>query len=136
MGRFFGHFCLLITVIIWGCSFVATKIALGYFSPVEVMALRLLLALPAMVAVLALRGIKPSYRAGSFRALALGSVIIIAHWLIQFIGVSKTTATNTGWLIAVTPLIMAMASALFLHEQLRRTLWLGVVVATAGVALL
>lgn len=136
MKKFFGHFCLLITVIIWGSSFVATKIALGYFSAVEVMALRLLLALPAMIVVLALRGIRPNYQHGSVRPLIFGSIILIAHWLIQFVGISKTTATNTGWLIAVTPLAMAVASAMFLHERLRKVLWLGVVVASAGVVLL
>ncbi len=136
MSRYLGHFCLLITVIIWGASFVATKIALEHLTPVELMALRLLIGLPAMILVLALRRIKPTFKPGAWKALALGSAVIAVHWFIQFTGINHTTATNTGWLIAITPLVMVVASALFLKERLRRFLWLGVVVASIGVVLL
>lgn len=135
-GGLVGHLCLLITVIIWGGSFVATKVALRYLSPVELLALRLLIGLPALILVLALRRVKPKYQPGAWRALTLGSIVISIHWLIQITGMKYTSATNTGWIIAITPLIMAVASGIFLHEKLRRNLWLGVVFASLGVVLL
>ena len=45
------HLSLLFAVILWGWSFVATKVLLQYLSPVEVMGARLLLGVPPMIVV-------------------------------------------------------------------------------------
>ncbi len=126
---------LLFAVTIWGWTFVATKICLQYLSPVEVMGLRLFIALPILFAILLARGIRIDVRR-NLGPLTLASTIIGLHFIIQITGLKYTSATNTGWIIAVTPLVMALLAAVFLKESLHRTLVAGIGIATAGIVLL
>ena len=66
----------------------------------------------------------------------LGSTIITAHFLIQITGLEFTTATNTGWIISITPLVMALLAWLLLGEKLRRGTVAGIAIATLGILLL
>ena len=43
---------LLLAVIFWGLSFVATKMVLQFLSPIEIIAIRLLLGIPVLYLVL------------------------------------------------------------------------------------
>ncbi len=126
---------LLFAVTIWGWTFVATKICLQHISPVEVMGLRLFIALPVLLAIILGRGIKLNVLR-NLRPLALSSTIIGLHFIIQITGLKYTSATNTGWIIAVTPLVMALLAAIVLKEPLHRTLLAGIGIATAGIVLL
>ena len=130
-----ARFLLLFTVVVWGWSFVATKICLNYMTPLELIGLRLLIALPVMAVIMRIRRINLRFTSHR-RALALGSIIIGLHVFIQITGINYTTATNTGWIIAVTPLVMAVAAFLILKEKITRRAILGIVVATAGILLL
>ncbi|MGH9337661.1 MAG: EamA family transporter, partial [Vicinamibacteria bacterium] len=47
---------LLVAVIIWGWTFVATKICLSYMSPIQLVASRFFIAAPALFLVAKLRG--------------------------------------------------------------------------------
>jgi drug/metabolite transporter (DMT)-like permease len=68
--------------------------------------------------------------------LAAGGIILTAHFLIQIAGLTMTTATNTAWIITVTPLALAVLSFVFLRERLGRGGMAGIAVATAGIFLL
>jgi RarD protein len=133
MSRFVGHLCLLTTVIIWGTAFVATKVCLRYLTPVELLGLRLAIGLPALILVLMLRRTKWEVPRTAIKGLLLGSAIIAVHWLIQITGIKYTTATNTGWIIATTPLVLAVMSVVILRERTGKFLWIGVLLATVGV---
>jgi drug/metabolite transporter (DMT)-like permease len=126
---------LLCAVVIWGWTFVATKICLAYMTPIELLGLRLLIAVPVLAVVAALRGSRRPPRL-PWRTVLLGSTVIGLHFLIQITGLRYTTATNTGWIIAVTPVVMALMSRLVLGERISRGLAYGIMVATVGVVVL
>jgi drug/metabolite transporter (DMT)-like permease len=132
---FLANMLLLLTVIIWGWSFVATKICLSYLSPIETIVLRLLIGLPMLFTLIKLKRVKLDldYRN---RSLSIAAVIITAHFLIQANGLKYTTATNTGWIIALIPLIVAVLAFIFLKEHIGRKLIGGIVIASIGVLLL
>jgi drug/metabolite transporter (DMT)-like permease len=50
-----------------------------------------------------------------------------------YVGARETTAVNIGLLYAVSPVLVALASALWLHERFGALQWAGVAVAMAGV---
>jgi drug/metabolite transporter (DMT)-like permease len=129
------RFLLLFTVIIWGWSFVASKICLDYMTPVELMGLRFLIALPVMYSIIFVKKLKLNFREYKGR-LFLGSLIISLHFYIQITGIKYTSATNTGWIIAVTPLVMALLAWIILKEYLSFRTIFGIGVATAGIILL
>ena len=130
-----ARFLLLCAVVIWGLTFVATKICLAYLSPLELLGLRLLIALPVMLALIAARRAPLSFRLPP-RPVLLGSGLIGIHFYIQITGLKYTSATNTGWIIAVTPVVIALLSALVLGERISPGLRTGIGVATLGIFLL
>jgi RarD protein len=127
---------LLVCVIIWGWTFVATKICLQYLTPAELLAARFVMATPLVWLIMRLRGSRLVIARG-LRAAALGSAaLFLFHFLVQTWGLERTSATNTSWLIAVSPLAMAILAYVLLKERLERNTWIGIGVAFVGVLLL
>jgi drug/metabolite transporter (DMT)-like permease len=127
---------LLFTVVVWGWTFVATKICLEFVTPVELLALRLLVGVPALAVVMLFQKQRLEFSARDRSRLLLGSVVITVHFLVQITGLNYTSATNTGWIIAVTPLVIVLLSFLFLKEQIGRNQVAGILLATVGILLL
>jgi drug/metabolite transporter (DMT)-like permease len=124
---------LLLAVVIWGSTFVASKICLSVMSPIQLVAGRFLIAAPALFLVARLRG--ASFRLGAHKkVLLLAMVIFSFHYLLQTWDLEFTTATNSGWLITVAPLTIALLAALFLREPTPPAV--GIVLASLGIVLL
>jgi RarD protein len=127
---------LLCTVIIWGWTFVATKVALKYMSPVEVLGWRLILGLPVLLAVIGAKRLRFGFCGGDRKFVLAASAVITVHFLLQVTGLKYTSATNTGWIISITPLVMVAMSFVFLRERIGRWQMVGIAVATLGILLL
>jgi drug/metabolite transporter (DMT)-like permease len=121
---------------IWGWTFVATKILVAELGPVEIYAMRLAIGLPFLTAILLVRRARLGFTRRDARPLFAGGVILTIHMLIQITGLMTTTATNTGWIISVSPLALAVLSYVFLRERIRRGAVAGIAVATIGILLL
>jgi drug/metabolite transporter (DMT)-like permease len=68
--------------------------------------------------------------------LLLGGAIFTVHFLVQIVGLETATATNTAWIISVSPLALAVLSFFFLRERIGWRGVVGIAVATAGILLL
>lgn len=135
-ARRLPHVLLLSAVVIWGWTFVATKILVAELGPVEIFGLRLALGLPCLAVLLLVRRLPLGFTREDAAPLLLGGAVFTAHFLIQIAGLETTTATAAGWIIAVTPLALAVLSWLFLHERLGWWAAVGIGVATGGILLL
>jgi RarD protein len=127
---------LLFTVIVWGWTFVATRICLAYVNPAELLGLRLLIGLPVLLVVILCKKVRFDFTRAEWITVLIGSAIITAHFLIQITGLKFTTATNTGWIISVSPLIMAVLAFVFLREKIGRAQVMAIAIATFGILLL
>jgi drug/metabolite transporter (DMT)-like permease len=127
---------LFAAVVIWGWTFVATKILVAEIGPVEIFALRLAIGLPFLGLVLLLKRVPLRFARADVRPLILGGAILTSHFLVQIAGIVTTTATNTAWIIAVSPLALAVLSFLFLRERIGWNGVAGIGVATLGLVLL
>ena len=127
---------LLICTIIWGWTFVATRVCLQYIDPVEVLGLRFLIGLPLLLVVVLVKRVRFEFTGRERRAVLLGSAILTLHFLVQITGLKYTSATNTGWIISVSPLVMAVLAYLILRERLGKRAIIGIAIATAGILLL
>jgi drug/metabolite transporter (DMT)-like permease len=130
------HVLLLSAVVIWGWTFVATKILVAELGPVEIFALRLVIGLPFLGALLLVKGVPLRFERADVRPLILGGAIFTLHVLVQVAGLVTTTATNTGWIISVSPLVIAVLSYFILRERIGWSGVAGIGVATAGIVLL
>jgi len=77
---------LLLTVIFWGLSFIATKMALQYLTPVEIIAIRLLLGAPTLYLVVLIKKIEIKFKKVDYFILLVASVVLSLHFLIQAFG--------------------------------------------------
>ena len=127
---------LLVCVVIWGWTFVATKICLAYMSPIELIGTRFLIGLPVLAGIVLWKKISLRFNKRDWGLLTFGAAIITVHFLIQAFALKYTSATNTGWIIAVTPLVMAVLSLLILKERIGKREITGICVATLGILLL
>jgi drug/metabolite transporter (DMT)-like permease len=127
---------LLVCVAIWGWTFVATKICLAYMNPIELIGARFAIGLPVLAGIVLWKKISLRFSRRDWGLLTFGSVIIAVHFLIQAFALKYTSATNTGWIIAVTPLVMAVLSFLILKERIGKKEITGIGVATLGILLL
>ena len=127
---------LLTAVIFWGWSFVFSKILLDFVSPVELMGLRFLIGLPVLFVIVKIKKLDLRFPKKDVKKVFIGAAIITIHFLIQLTGLQTTTATNTGWIISITPLIMAVLAVLILKEKLNIKVIIGIIIATFGILML
>jgi drug/metabolite transporter (DMT)-like permease len=110
---FSPRFAAFIAVVFWGISFVATKAALRDVSPVTLIFCRF--AIGALVLLALVRELPPRR---AWKQLALmGFIGVFVHQMLQAYGLTLTSATNSGWLIGLTPLWSAVLSAIVLRER-------------------
>ncbi len=126
----------LFAVFVWGASFVATRIALESFTPVGLVAVRMVLGAAVLVAagIVTRRSILPA--ASDLPVALLLGALLGGHSLIQAIGLRYTSAINAGWIIGFSPVPIALGGWLLLKQRLGAAAWAGFVVATAGVVLI
>ncbi|PKK82862.1 MAG: hypothetical protein CVT49_11775 [candidate division Zixibacteria bacterium HGW-Zixibacteria-1] len=130
------NFLLLLAVTFWGLSFVGTKIALAYLTPIEIVTARMFLGVPVLFLIMRFKRIAFHFEKGDYVIILIASMLLGIHFLIQAKGLIYTTATNTAWLIATIPIFIAFLSYLFLKEKLNIFKISGIAVATVGVLLL
>ena len=124
-------------VVVWGAGFVATRVALQYAAPFTYIGVRYALAaLVALIAAWAMGAAWPRDRK-QWAHIALAGLLVHAGYLggshyAQYWGLS---AGVTALILALQPLVTALAAARWLGERLTRLQGLGVAVGLGGVAL-
>ena len=124
----------LFSVTVWGASFVATKVALVDAAPITVVWLRFAMGVVILGLVVKLRGqfAFPKGKDWGYFAL-LGFLGITFHQWLQSTGLVTAQATTTGWIVASTPIFMALLGFIVLKERLTWQQTLGIILATVGV---
>src|ERR1041384_5299138 len=126
----------LFAVSAWGASFVATKIALQYAAPSTVVWLRFTMGVVILgVAVIFSKQIAlPQGRDWGYFAI-LGFLGITFHQWLQSTGLLTAQATTTAWIVASTPIFIALLGFFVLQEHLAWYQIVGILLATVGVLL-
>lgn len=132
-----GHITALITTLIWGTTFISTKILLTDFTPIEILFFRFLLGLFVLIAVYPKRlRIKDKKQELTFAAAGLCGICL--YYLLENIALTYTMATNVGVIISVAPFFTVVLSNVFLktEEKLKAQFFVGFIVAMAGICLI
>jgi drug/metabolite transporter (DMT)-like permease len=124
--------------IIWGFSFIATKIALEELSPFTLTAVRFGIGGVLLLLVQVHRNrefFKAFSRKDWLHVFLLAVVGVAGHTLLQSYGLLYTTAIDTGWIIAVYPLFITLGGRLFLGEPVTARKIAGIALGFLGVSL-
>ena len=126
----------LLAVILWGNSFIATKLALRELNPQTIILLRLIFGI-ALLVIFAIYTKKDfTLNLKNHGAIFILALIAVFHLWIQVTGLEYTSAASTGWIVGVTPVFMAILSIIFFKEKLSKTKIIGIIVAFSGLLLL
>jgi drug/metabolite transporter (DMT)-like permease len=126
----------LFAVSVWGASFIATKVSLRDVSPVTVVWLRFAMGVAILgIAVIARRQFAFP-KAGEWPYFALlGFLGITFHQWLQSTALLTSRASTTAWIVATTPVFMALLGWLALKEKLTWVQVSGIGLAAGGVLL-
>ncbi len=127
---------VVFAVVVWGASFVATKVALRYVLPVPLVWVRFAFGVVILGAATVWRGqfAYPKREELGYFAL-LGFLGITLHQWLQSTALLTAQATTTSWIIATTPVFMALLGWGVLKEEMTPMIVLGIVLAALGVLL-
>lgn len=121
-------------VVVWGASFIATKVALRELGPYSIIWGRFAVGLLVLAGVLLLRR---QWRVPSRRDLALfallGFLCVPFHQFLQTVGLKTAQASTSGWIIATTPVFIALLGRFVLGEKLGAGRTIGILLAASGV---
>lgn len=132
-----GHITALITIVIWGTTFISTKILLADFTPIEILFFRFLLGLIVLTIVYPKRfGIKNKKQELTFAAAGLCGICL--YYLLENIALTYTMASNVGIIISIAPFFTAVLSHMFMktEEKLKATFFIGFFIAMVGICLI
>ena len=132
-----GHLAALFTIIIWGTTFISTKVLLVDFKPVEILLFRFVVGFAALLLACP-HGMKKAGPRQEMTFMLAGLCGICLYYLLENVALTYTMASNVGVIISVAPFFTAMLSRLFLKSEgkLQANFFIGFAVAMTGVVLI
>lgn len=133
-GKLFGHILATVTIIIWGTTFIASKLLLEEFSPVQVMIMRFVIAYITLF-ILNHKMQKTTLKEEIiFLSLAITGTTI--YFLCENKALTITLVSNVSILLSVAPLLTAILAHFYTKdEKVNSKIIIGSIIAFAGVGL-
>ena len=132
-----GHLAALLTILIWGTTFISTKILLTDFQPVEILFFRFIMGYLVLLIAYPHHMTRLSWKQETTFAAA-GFCGVCLYYLLENVALTYTMASNVGVIISVAPFITAILAYLFMksEERLRLNFFIGFIIAMAGIILI
>lgn len=132
-----GHLAALLTIMIWGTTFISTKILLTGFKPAEILFFRFIMGFFALFIISPKRLKTKNYKEELTFVLA-GLSGIYLYYLLENIALTYTLASNVGVIISVAPFFTVILAQLFMKSEvkLRIQFFIGFIVAMTGIVLI
>ena len=131
-----GHLAAIVTILIWGTTFISTKIMLVDFQPIEILFFRFIIGLAALLLAYP-RRLKGPRGEQELTFAAAGLCGICLYYLLENIALTYTMASNVGVIISVAPFFTAILSHFILKEERPGVnFFIGFAAAMAGIFLI
>ncbi|TFG46331.1 MAG: DMT family transporter [Dehalococcoidia bacterium] len=129
-----ASFALMGVAAVWGSTFIVVQEAVSRMPVMDFLAVRFSVATLILIAIRpkCLQGLT---RLGFLRAIALGLVLGLAY-ITQTFGLQHTSAAVSGFITGLFVVLTPLLSAILLRHRVNRNVWVAVILATAGLALL
>lgn len=131
-----GHLGALITVLCWGCSFIASKVLMdeGSLTPVEVYVYRFTIAYLIML-VCTVKKIKSRSWSDELQLALCGICSGTLYYLMENYAIMYTSTGNVSLLSSISPIFIAILLAIIYKTKMRQGEIWGSTLAFFGVAL-
>jgi drug/metabolite transporter (DMT)-like permease len=133
---FYGNLTAFLTILIWGTTFISTKILLRSFTPIEILLIRFSIGYAALWLMRPhWFKIKPPKQELLFMLAGLCGVTL--YYLFENIALTYTLASNVGVIVSVSPFFTALLAHFLLdREKLRLPFLIGFFMAILGISLI
>src|SRR5215218_5515265 len=125
---------LLAVTVVWGITFVQVKDAVAIYPLFAFLAVRFALA-GATLAPVAMGRIGSLGRVGARAGVVLG-LLLAAGYALQTAGLERTTVSATGFITGLYVVLTPVLALVLFRVTTRAAAWIGVALATGGLALL
>lgn len=130
----FPYLAGITSAFIFGLSFLFTKNALDYVNPFYFIAYRFIVAFIAINTMVILKIIKIRFTKKTIRELLPLSIIQpIVYFFFETTGISRSTSSEGGIIIATIPIFVAILSVLILKEKVNVSQFISIAIAVAGI---
>ena len=126
---------MLMLCLSWGFNQIAVKLALPDIPPMLQATIRSAGALPVLLLIARLRGVKICASDGTLRAGLFAGLLFGFEFVLVYQALLLTTAARAVVFLYTAPFFVAIGSYRFLGERLRASQWAGMGLSFAGVAL-
>jgi drug/metabolite transporter (DMT)-like permease len=130
---------LLLTPVLWGASFPATKIVLRHVAVLPFMFWTRTLGFVTILAWVPFARGRSATRDEARRALLPGAILgalMVVGFSLQTAGIARTTATNAGFITGLYVVLTPLLGAVAFRHTVARSAWFAVAVSIVGLALL
>lgn len=132
--RILAEVSLVFITLIWGSTFVVVRHALDTVGPLTFVAARFTLA--TLVLAVLMRLMRQAPRPGWIRAGSFTGLFLALGFITQTVGLQTTAAGKAAFITGLSVVLVPFLSALVLRQPPPRAAWVGVALATLGLALL
>ncbi|EHI60806.1 MAG: DMT family transporter [Hungatella hathewayi] len=130
-----GHLAAFFCAIVWGTTFISTKVLLREFPPLDILFYRFLLGY-VMLWLARPKWFKPAKLAHELYFLAAGASGVTIYYLLENVALTYSLTANVSIIISVAPFLTALIAHFVLKdEKMKKNFFIGFVVAILGVAL-
>ena len=126
---------MLMLCLSWGFNQIAVKLALPDIPPMLQALIRSIGALPVLLLIARLRGVKILVRDGTLGPGLFAGLLFGVEFVLIYRGLLLTSASRAVVFLYTAPFFVALGSYQFLGERLRASQWGGLGLSFAGVAL-
>jgi drug/metabolite transporter (DMT)-like permease len=126
---------MLMLCLSWGFNQIAVKLALPDIPPMLQATIRSAGALPLLLLIARLRGVKIFASDGTLGAGLFAGALFGVEFVLIYRGLLLTSASRAVVFLYTAPFFVALGSYQFLGERLRASQWAGLALSFAGVAL-
>lgn len=131
-----GHLAALFCTLVWGTTFISTKVLLRDFSPIEILFFRFALGFTALWLACP-HALRLTERKQEWLFAGAGLAGVTLYFLLENIALTHTFASNVGVIVAVSPFFTALLSFWLLKaEKPGLNFFLGFTAAIAGIGLI
>lgn len=133
-GIVFAYVMGILGSIAWGISFIGSKTALDYLEPMQVMAVRMTVALLAFLLIIGLKLVKVDFRGKKLRSLLFLSMAQpCLYATFEIYGIDLTTASESAILLSIVPIVVTLVYAVGFREKIRLSLAAFILLSFSGV---
>jgi len=125
---------LLMITVFWGASYMLTKLGLGDLEPFNLTAIRFIIAFILSGAVFHKQILSADKKTIKYSLIL--SILLVGMFISMTYGLQYTTASNAGFLISLSVVLIPVISYLFLKQNIEKKIIFSLCLVVIGIALL